>query len=86
MLGQILNIAIAILAFLVIYVLGVKVMASFSRAQPELPPDGELRRVRLRFQCQSCGTEVNMTKTPSADRTGPSCCMQEMELIHDSEE
>lgn len=84
--GQIVNIVIALAAFVVIYTIGVKMMASFSRTQPPPPPDGELRRVRMTFQCQTCGTEVRMTKAPNAEPEGPSCCMQEMELIHNSEE
>lgn len=84
--GQLFNIAIAVLIFLAIYTVGVKMMASFSRAHPAPPPAGELRRVRMTFQCESCGTEVRMTKAPNTDPTGPSCCMQEMELIHNSDD
>jgi hypothetical protein len=84
--GQILNILVAIVAFVAIYTIGVKMMASFSRSQPPPPPSGELRKVRLTFQCQTCGTEVRMTKAPDTDPSGPSCCMQEMELIHNSDE
>ncbi len=84
--GQILNIALALLAFMAIYTIGVRMMASFSRSQPAPPPTGELRRVRMTFQCRTCGTEVRMTKAPHADPDGPSCCMQEMEMVHNSEE
>jgi len=84
--GQILSILIAVIAFLAIYTIGVRMMASFSRTQPPPPPDGELRRVRMTFQCQTCGTEVRMTKAPETNPDGPSCCMQEMELVHNSEE
>lgn len=84
--GQIVNIAIAAVAFIGIYTLGVKMMASFSRSQPPPAPSGELRRVRMTFQCRVCGTEVRMTKAPHQEPEGPRCCMQEMELIHNSED
>jgi len=83
--GQVINILIAVFAFMTIYIVGVKMMASFSRTQPPPAPTGELRRVRLTFQCIVCGTEVRMTKAPHQQPEGPRCCMQEMDLTHDSD-
>ncbi len=83
--GQVLNIFFAVLFFIVVYTVGVKMMASFSRAQPAAPPIGELRKVKMTFQCSVCGTEVKMTRSPIDEPMGPSCCMQEMELTERSD-
>ncbi len=84
--GQLVSIIIAVMAFLLIYTVGVKLMASFSRSQPPPAPTGELRRVRLTYRCQVCGTEVRMTKAPRQEPEPPRCCMQEMDLIANSDE
>ena len=44
-------------------------------------PDGELRRVNLRYRCPSCGTEIRMVKSDVVDPVPPRHCMDEMDLI-----
>lgn len=83
--GQVLNIVIAVLFFVMVYTVGVRMMASFSRAQPPPPPIGQLRKVKMTFQCSVCGTEVRMTRAPVDEPMGPSCCMQEMDLVSRSD-
>ena len=48
---------------------------------PAAPPDGELRRVNLRYRCSVCGSEVRMTKSANEDPAPPRHCMDEMELF-----
>ncbi len=48
---------------------------------PAPPPDGELRRVNLRYRCPSCGTEIRMVKSDVVDPVPPRHCMDEMDLI-----
>ena len=48
---------------------------------PAPPPDGELRRVNMRYRCPSCGTEIRMTKTDIVDPIAPRHCMDEMDLV-----
>ncbi len=79
--GQVLSIVVAVLAFVLIYTYGVKMMASFSKMQPEPPTDGELRKVKITYRCSLCGTEVKMTKAPLADPEPPRCCMEDMDVI-----
>lgn len=48
---------------------------------PEPPPAGELRKVKLQFQCQMCGTQVRMTLSTDQEPEAPRHCMQEMDMI-----
>jgi hypothetical protein len=66
---------------LVVYIVGVRILASFSRPVPEPPPPGELRRVRLEYRCSLCGSEVRMTRAPTEEPEPPRCCMEPMELV-----
>lgn len=83
--GQILSVVIAVLMFLLIYTYGVKMMASFSKMQPPPPEEGELRKVKITYQCSLCGTEVRMTKAPQADPEPPRCCMEDMDVVAKSD-
>ena len=47
---------------------------------PEPPPPGELRKVKIMYQCQICGTEVRMTMSTNEEPEAPRHCMQEMDL------
>jgi hypothetical protein len=66
---------------LIVYVIGVRMLASFSRPVPQPPPAGELRRVRLEYRCSLCGAEVRMTRAPLEDPEPPRCCMEPMDLV-----
>jgi hypothetical protein len=73
-----------IVAIAVAYLLlriGFKIIGGMARPVPEPPPDGELRRVNLRYQCSVCGTEIRMTKAANEDPAPPRHCMDEMELL-----
>lgn len=71
-----------IIAALVSYALfrmGFAVIGTFARPVPEPPPPGELRRVRLRYRCSLCGTEVRMTVANDEAPAAPRHCMEDME-------
>lgn len=73
-----------IVAALVSYLLfriGFATIGTFARPVPEPPPPGELRRVRLRFRCSLCGTEVRMTMANDEMPDAPRHCMEDMELM-----
>ena len=53
--------ALALVACYLMFRIGFAVIGSFARPVPPPPPPGELRRVRMRFRCSLCGTEVRMT-------------------------
>lgn len=67
----------------IVYSIGLKMMASFSRPVPAPPPPGELRRVKLSYRCSLCGTEVRMTHAPQQQPEAPRCCMEDMDLLKD---
>ena len=41
--------------------IGLAVLRMFAQPVAEPPPPGELRRVKLNYRCDICGTEVRMT-------------------------
>lgn len=72
---------IAALVSYALFRMGFAVIGTFARPVPEPPPPGELRRVRLRFRCSLCGTEVRMTTANDEMPTPPRHCMEDMELM-----
>lgn len=71
----------AALAGLTILWLGIGALRILSRPQPEPPPPGELRKVRLTYRCTYCGAEVRMTIAPTEDPEPPRHCGEEMSLL-----
>ena len=71
----------AVLVALVIWRIGRAMLGALIRPIPEPPPAGELRRVRLRYRCSLCGTEVRMTAANDESPEPPRHCMEEMELV-----
>jgi DNA-directed RNA polymerase subunit RPC12/RpoP len=75
------RILIAIFLGYVILRIGLAMIRGLARPVPEPPPEGELRRVNLRYKCSICSTEIRMTKSVAEDPIAPRHCMDEMELI-----
>jgi hypothetical protein len=75
------KVPIAVVAGWAIFKFGVMMIGGLARPIPTPPPDGELRRVNMRFRCPSCGTEIRMTKTDALDPVPPRHCMDEMDLV-----
>jgi hypothetical protein len=75
------KVPIAIVVGWYIFKFGRAMAGGLARPIPAPPPDGELRRVNLRYRCASCGTELRMVKTDVVDPVPPRHCMDEMELI-----
>ena len=73
--------ALALVACYLMFRIGFAVIGSFARPVPPPPPPGELRRVRMRFRCSLCGTEVRMTFANDEMPEPPRHCMEEMELV-----
>ncbi len=71
----------AALGGLAILWLGIVVLRILSQPQPEPPPPGELRKVRLTYRCTLCGTEVRMTVAPMEDPEAPRHCGEEMSVM-----
>jgi hypothetical protein len=81
MIGWIFRIAIAGFAAWGLLKVGFGMIGSLARPIPAPPPDGELRRVNLRYRCPTCATEIRMVKTDAVDPVAPRHCMDEMDLI-----
>ena len=72
-----------IIASVVMYAmlrLGFAIIGAFARPIPEAPPEGELRRVRLKYRCSVCGTEIRMTLANDEIPDPPRHCTEDMEL------
>jgi hypothetical protein len=75
------NLPIAGAAMVVIWKVGTAMLGSFARPVPEPPPEGELRKVRLRYRCPLCGMEIRIDKAGEELPEPPRHCMDEMELV-----
>jgi hypothetical protein len=77
----VLRLFITALAIFILMKIGLVMIGGLARPVPEPPPDGELRRVNLRFRCPTCGAEIRMMKAPNEDPVPPRHCMDEMDLV-----
>ena len=80
-LGTALKALAAALGGLAILWLGILMLRVLSQPQPEPPPPGELRKVRITYRCSLCGTEVRMTIAPMEDPEPPRHCGEEMSVM-----
>jgi len=70
-----------VVLFLVIWVGGRGMLRSMSSPLPPPPPEGELRKVDVRYRCSVCGAEVKMPLAPEEDPPPPRHCMEDMDLV-----
>lgn len=71
----------AVLAAIVVFRMGFRMLRGFAAPVPEPPPPGELRKVRLTYRCSICSTEVRMTSANDQVPEPPRHCMEDMDLI-----
>jgi hypothetical protein len=72
---------IAVLAAVVLFRMGFRMLRGFAAPVPEPPPPGELRKVRLTYRCGICSTEVRMTAANDEVPEPPRHCQDDMELV-----
>jgi hypothetical protein len=60
---------------------GIAMLGSLAQPLPEPPPPGELRKVKIQFRCDVCGTEVRMTAANDEIPEPPRHCMEDMLLV-----
>lgn len=77
---------VAVLVMYLLFRLGFAVVGAFARPVPEPPPAGELRRVRLSYRCNECGTELRMTLANDEVPDAPRHCSEPMELTATAED
>ena len=77
----VLKIVVAVAAGFLIWKIGAMMLGGLARPIPEPPPAGELRKVRLRYRCSICGTEVRMTTANDQMPDPPRHCLDDMDLV-----
>jgi hypothetical protein len=75
------DVLFAAVFFYITMVFGLKMLGGFSAPMAEPPPPGELRKVRLEYRCDICGSEARMTFAPDEDPPAPRHCLDDMRLI-----
>jgi hypothetical protein len=76
-----LKVIVALVVAYVIIRIGFAVLRGLASPPPEPPPAGELRKVKIMYRCDICGTEVRMTVAPDADPPPPRHCLEDMQLV-----
>jgi hypothetical protein len=79
--GTVFKVMVAIAFGLVILRVGLAMLRMFAQPIAEPPPPGELRRVKLSYRCEICGTEVRMTAALDQDPEPPRHCLEDMTLV-----
>ncbi len=82
-LGWILRIAIAVIAALLIYLIGASFVRKFKVMPEEEPNPEDVVPVDLKYRCIVCGAEVTMTAAQAGDDTpdAPRHCREDMVLV-----
>jgi hypothetical protein len=75
------KVVIAVLVGLAILWVGLVILRALAQGQPEPPPPGELRKVKIGYRCSICGAELRMTVAPDEDPEPPKHCQEEMDLV-----
>jgi len=71
----------ALVIFVIIMMVGRKMLFGFAAPMAEPPPPGEMRKVKLEYRCDICGSEARMTMAPDEDPPAPRHCLEDMRLI-----
>ncbi len=71
----------AVFIFFFVWRVGVGLLRSMTTPLPEPPPEGELRKVNVRYRCSLCGVEIRMTMAPEEDPVPPRHCMEDMDFV-----
>ena len=77
-LATVIWVAIGVIAAVVLWKVGTAMLGSLSRPLPPPPPPGEMRRINVRYRCDVCGVELQMTLAPDEDPPAPKHCLEEM--------
>jgi hypothetical protein len=71
----------AVVIAVAVWKLGMGTLRSLTRPLPAPPPDGELRRMNLRYRCSICHAEVKMTLAAEELPDPPRHCQEDMDLV-----
>ena len=78
---MVLKILLALVVAYLIFKVGFMLLGSFARPVPEPPPSGELRRIKLRYRCPTCGMELRVDRADEELPPPPRHCQDEMDLV-----
>ena len=76
----VLRAAVAVTAGYFIMRTGFRMLGGFARPVEPPPPRGELRKVKIVYRCDICGTEVRMTMANDQIPEPPRHCLEDMAL------
>jgi hypothetical protein len=79
--GQFVLVVVAGAVAFVTLRIGVRMLKAVGTPLPGPPPDGEMRRVSLRYRCSICGMEIRTVVAAEADPEPPRHCQDEMDLV-----
>lgn len=71
---------VAVAVSYALFMTGIAVIGAFARPVPDAPPPGELRRVKLTYRCEICGTELRLTLANDQVPEPPRHCTEPMVL------
>jgi hypothetical protein len=60
---------------------GVGMLRAIGTPLPGPPPEGEMRRITLRYRCSLCGLEIRTVLSPEQDPPAPRHCQEDMDLV-----
>jgi hypothetical protein len=80
-LARVLWILGAVVLFLGIWRSGVGLLRGMTTPLPPPPPEGEMRKVNVRYRCSVCGLELKMTLAAEEDPPPPRHCQEDMDLV-----
>ena len=75
------SLILAVAAGALIFKVGFAILGSMAQPIPEPPPPGELRRVRIEYRCEICGSEARVTIANDEMPDPPRHCLEDMVLI-----
>jgi hypothetical protein len=75
------DVVVAVLVAYLLIRIGRRILGGFARPIPEPPDAGELRRVRLSYECSICATTVRMTMANDEVPEPPRHCQEDMDLV-----
>jgi len=79
--GTVVKVLVAIAVAAVLLRIGISFLRMMATPIPEPPPAGELRKVKMQYRCEICGTEVRMTVAADQDPEPPRHCQEDMTLV-----
>lgn len=77
---------VAVVIAYALFMAGIRIIGAFARPIPDAPPPGELRRVKLTYRCEVCGTELRITRANDQVPEPPRHCGEPMTLTTNLED